>query len=163
MAASHRVLGIDPGSHHTGWGIVERRGNALGLIACGTISPGKSLPLAARLGAIAEALREICARERPDEASVETVFQSVNARAALVLGQARGAAFAALGGDLPVFEYGPGEIKRAVTGNGRAAKEQVGKMVGLLLGGSPPGDEHACDALASAICHLHRSPAGGRR
>ncbi len=163
MRAAHRVLGIDPGSHHTGWGIVERRGNSLGLVACGTISPDAKLPLAARLGAIADALREICARERPDAASVETVFHSVNARAALVLGQARGAAFAALGASLPVFEYGPGEIKRAVTGNGRAAKEQVGKMVGILLGGAPPGDEHACDALAAAICHLHRWPNGGIR
>lgn len=152
-----RVLGIDPGSRHTGWGVVEKRGNALTLVGCGTISPAASLPLAGRLARIAAGVREVCAREQPSAASVETVFQSVNPRAALVLGQARGAAFAALGGELPVHEYAPGEIKRAVTGNGRAAKEQVGRMVGLLLGGSPPGDEHACDALAAAICHLNRS------
>lgn len=163
MERGHRVLGIDPGSHNTGWGIVERRGSALRLVGCGTIAPGSNRPLPERLAEIANELSAICARERIDAASVETVFHSVNARAALILGQARGAVFAALGGLLPVHEYAPGEIKRAVTGNGRAAKEQVGRMVGLLLGGKAPGDEHACDALAAAICHLHRSPGGGGR
>src|SRR5690606_7653028 len=99
-----RVLGIDPGSHHTGWGVVERRGTSLVLVACGTISPKGSLPLATRLAEIAAGVREVCERERPDAVSVEKVFQSVNARAALVLGQARGAAFAATGGALPVHE-----------------------------------------------------------
>jgi crossover junction endodeoxyribonuclease RuvC len=159
MVPPLRVLGIDPGSHHTGWGVVERRGNSLSLVACGTISPGASLPLAARLAEIAAGVREVCERERPDAVSVEKVFQSVNAKAALVLGQARGAAFAATGGALPVHEYAPSEIKRAVTGNGRAGKEQVSRMVGLLLGVASPGDEHACDALAAAICHIHRARA----
>lgn len=137
--------------------MVEKRGNSLSLVACGTISPRSSLPLAERLAEISAGIRAVCERELPAAASVETVFHSLNPRTALVLGQARGAAFAALGGGLPVHEYAPGEIKRAVTGNGRAAKEQVGRMVGLLLGGEPPGDEHACDALAAAICHLNRS------
>lgn len=159
MDRPFRILGIDPGSHHTGWGVVEKRGNSLSLVGCGTISPSRSLPLAGRLAVIAAGIREVCERERPVAASVETVFHSVNPRTALVLGQARGAAFAGLGGLLPVHEYAPGEIKRAVTGNGRAAKEQVGKMVGLLLGGEAPEDEHACDALAAAICHINRSNA----
>lgn len=152
-----RVLGIDPGSRHTGWGVVERRGNSLVLVECGTISPRESAPLAQRLAEIAAGVRAVCERARPHAVSVERVFSSVNAQTALVLGQARGAAFVATGGELPVHEYAPSEIKRAVTGNGRAAKEQVSRMVALLLGVNEPGDEHACDALAAAICHIHRA------
>lgn len=132
------------------------------LLRCGTFSLSDGLPLAERLAHIHDGLAEIVAAESPDAVSVETVFHGMNPRTALVLGQARGAALAAVGaGTRPVHEYAAGEIKRAVTGNGRAGKEQVSKMVGILLGVSSPGDEHACDALAAAICHLHRMrPAG---
>lgn len=153
-----RILGIDPGSRHTGWGIVERRGSSLRLLRCGTLSLSDKMPLAERLASIHQDLAAIVDADRPDAVSVETVFHGTNARTALVLGQARGAALAAVGSDTrPVHEYAAGEIKRAVTGNGRAGKEQVSRMVGILLGVSSPGDEHACDALAAAICHLHRA------
>lgn len=151
------VLGIDPGSLHTGWGAVEQKGTALRLVRCGTVSPEPGLPLPERLARIHQGLVEVARLLRPDAVSVESVFHAVNSRTALVLGQARGAAIAALAGERPVHEYAASEIKRAVTGNGRAGKEQVGRMVEILLGVREPGDEHACDALAAAICHLHRS------
>ncbi|HWV39591.1 MAG TPA: crossover junction endodeoxyribonuclease RuvC [Vulgatibacter sp.] len=151
-----RVLGIDPGSHHTGYGVVEASGTTLRLLACGTISPG-DLPLAARLAAIHQGLRDVIERTAPAAVAVEGVYHALNARAALVLGQARGAALAAAASaSLEVVEYAASEIKRSVSGNGRAGKEQVGRMVGMLLGGAVPGDEHAADALAAAICHLGR-------
>lgn len=153
-----RVLGIDPGSHHTGYGVVEREGNRLKLLACGTLSPERSLPLAKRLAVIHEGLRQVVERFTPDAASVEEIYYAVNARSALVLGQARGAAVVAVAAaSIELFEYAPSEIKRAVSGSGRAGKEQVSRMVGMLLGREIPGDEHGCDAIAAAICHLNRS------
>lgn len=158
-----RVLGIDPGSHHTGWGVVEARGNGFRLVACGTLSPGRDQPLAARLASIHGGIREVLERTRPAAVSVESVYHAVNARSALILGHARGAALvAAAGAGLAVHEYAATEIKRAVTGSGRAVKEQVGRMVAMLLGGELDADEHACDALAAAICHLNRRPSAAR-
>lgn len=151
-----RVLGIDPGSRHTGYGVVEIQGSSLRLLACGTLTPGDRLPLAVRLASIHSGLVEVIQRTAPIAVAVEDVFHAVNARSALVLGQARGAALAAAAG-VEVHEYAAAEIKRAVTGSGRAQKEQVARMVGMLLGGAIPGDEHACDAVAAAICHLNRS------
>lgn len=158
-----RVLGIDPGSRHTGYGVVEANGSSFRLLACGTLSPGDGLPLAVRLATIHAGLVDVLRRTTPDAVSVEDVFHAVNARSALILGQARGAALAAAAG-VDVHEYAAAEIKKAVTGNGRAQKEQVSRMVGMLLGTTVPGDEHACDALAAAICHLNRSrmPVGGQ-
>lgn len=151
-----RVLGIDPGSRHTGYGVVEISGSSLSLVACGTLSPGDRLPLAVRLAEIHRGLSDVLRRTRPAAVAVEDVFHAINARSALVLGQARGAALAAAAG-VDVHEYAASEIKRAVTGSGRAQKEQVSRMVAMLLGVPVPGDEHACDALAAAICHLNRS------
>lgn len=157
-----RVLGIDPGSRHTGYGVVENSGSSLRLVACGTLSPGDGLPLAVRLAAIHRGLTDVLRRTRPAAVAVEDVFHAINARSALVLGQARGAALAAAAG-VDVHAYAAAEIKRAVTGSGRAQKDQVSRMVSMLLGVPVPGDEHACDALAAAICHLNRSrlPVGG--
>jgi len=156
MVRGVRVLGIDPGSHHTGYGVIEARGTSFRLLACGTISPG-DLPLAARLAAIHRGLCEVIARTTPEAVAVEGVYHAANARSALVLGQARGAALvAAASASLDVIEYAASEIKRSVSGSGRAGKEQVTRMVGMLLGGAVPGDEHAADALAAAICHLGR-------
>ncbi|AKU91353.1 crossover junction endodeoxyribonuclease RuvC [Vulgatibacter incomptus] len=159
-----RVLGIDPGSRHTGYGVVDAKGSKLTLVACGTLSPGDALPLAVRLGRIHAGLVDVVARTSPEAVSVEEVYHAVNARSALVLGQARGAALvAAAGSSIEVFEYAASEIKRAVSGSGRAGKEQVSRMVSMLLGVEVPGDEHACDAIAAAICHLNRArmPATG--
>jgi len=153
-----RVLGIDPGSRHTGYGVVESKGGRLKLLACGTLSPGEGLPIASRLAAIDRGLREVVTRLAPEAASVEEVYHAVNARSALVLGQARGVAMvAAASASIEVFEYSASEIKRAVSGSGRAGKEQVARMVAMLLGVEAPGDEHACDAIAAAICHLNRT------
>lgn len=160
-----RVLGIDPGSLHTGYGVIEASGSQLRLLACGTISPGKDLPLASRLAAIHRSLCEVIERMAPASVAVEGVYHAANARSALVLGHARGAALvAAAAASIEVVEYAASEIKRSVSGSGRAGKEQVSRMVGLLLGGAVPGDEHAADALAAAICHLNRcrGPATGR-
>lgn len=153
-----RVLGIDPGSRHTGYAVVEERESRLRLLAVGTISPGDERPLPERLAEIFRGLANVLGRFGPDAVSVEEVFHAANARSALVLGQARGAALlAAAVRDIPVHEYSASEIKRAVAGTGRAGKVQVGKMVALVLGGEIPGDEHGCDAAAAAICHLHRA------
>lgn len=157
-----RVLGIDPGSHHTGYGVVEADGTRLRLLACGTVSPGGDRPLAQRLAVIHRGLVEVIERLSPAAVAVEGVYHAANARSALVLGQARGAALvAAACADIDVVEYAASEIKRAVTGTGRAGKEQVSRMVGMLLGGAVPGDEHAADAIAAAICHLNRRGSAG--
>lgn len=156
--AGVRVLGIDPGSRHTGYAVVEERESRLRLLAIGTLSPGDGRPLPERLAAIHGGLAEVLGRVPPEAVSVEEVFHAENARSALVLGQARGVALlaAALRG-IEVHEYAASEIKKAVAGTGRASKEQVSRMVALVLGGAIPGDEHACDAAAAAICHLHRA------
>lgn len=154
-----RVLGIDPGSISTGFGIVERQGSALKYVCHGSISPGRNLPLTGRLLAISARLREITEAYRPDAVSMESVFFARNAKSAIVLGQARGAALLTIANcGVPVFEYPPTAIKQAVTGFGLAAKEEVQKMVRLLLKDNDiAGRSDATDALAIAICHLSSS------
>ncbi len=158
------VLGIDPGSVSTGYGIVERKGNALVRICHGDISPGAGLPLSSRLLFITKGLREIMEEFRPEAVSLESVFYAKNARSAITLGQARGALLVTVAEfGIPVYEYSPSSVKQAVTGNGRAAKEEVQKMVGLLLkAGLIAGKKDATDALALAICHLNSHSAGLR-
>jgi len=158
-----RVLGIDPGSVHTGYGVVGKgAGGALVRVCDGAISPGASLTIAERLLKVSEGLSEVISATRPDAVSIESIFFSRNVKSAIVLGQARGAALlTAAKFGLPVFEYAPTAVKLAVTGYGQAAKEQVGKMVGLLLkdaGGFDKAD--ASDALAIAICHIHHAGSG---
>lgn len=154
---SLRILGIDPGSAVTGYGILERDASGLRHVAHGTLRP-RGGTLASRLGQLHRDVAEIIARHQPDVAAVEQVFVAASARSALVLGQARGAVLAALaGGDLPVSEYAAAQTKQAVTGSGRASKRQVQTMVQRLLAleGRPATD--ACDALAAAICHAQAS------
>ncbi len=152
-----RVLGIDPGTAATGYGVVEVRNNSLISIAHGVIatSPRQAFPL--RLQVIHQSLQEIIGRHRPGCAVLEGLFFAKNVRTALQLGQARGAALVALvEAGLEVFEYSPLEVKSAVTGFGRASKAQVQRMVASLLGLAPafPAND-ATDALALAICHVH--------
>ncbi|MBW7956658.1 MAG: crossover junction endodeoxyribonuclease RuvC [Deltaproteobacteria bacterium] len=158
------VLGIDPGSVSTGYGIVERKGNALVRVCHGDISPGAGLPLSSRLLCISKRLREIIEEFRPEAVSLESVFYAKNARSAIILGQARGALLVTVAEfGIPVYEYSPSSVKQAVTGNGRAAKEDVQKMVGLLLkAGLIEGKKDATDALALAICHLNSHSSGLR-
>ena len=150
-----RILGIDPGSRTTGYGVVDLRAHRVRHVASGCIH-ARGEELGARLRRIFEALHAVVAEHRPGEMAAEKVFMHRNADSALKLGQARGAALlAGLTQEVSLFEYSPTQIKQAVTGRGHAEKEQVQHMVRVLLGlaATPPGD--ASDALAAAICHAH--------
>jgi crossover junction endodeoxyribonuclease RuvC len=154
-----RVLGVDPGSQATGYGVIDRVGSELCWVAHGVLRPTRSASLSARLATLMQLLGEVIAQYAPDVASVEDVFVAVSPRSALVLGQARGAALAALGvAAIPLVQYAPARIKQAVAGNGRAAKEQMQRMVKrtLVLASAPASD--AADALAAAICHARAGP-----
>jgi crossover junction endodeoxyribonuclease RuvC len=149
------VLGIDPGSHRCGFGVVAREGSRLVVVESGVIEPG-DLPLADRLATILDGLSAVVARTRPAEAAVEQVHTGPSPRSALILGQARGVALAAAAkGGLPVFEYQPSEVKLAFTGSGRAGKEQMVRTARQLLGVEAERSDEA-DALAVAVCHLAR-------
>jgi crossover junction endodeoxyribonuclease RuvC len=152
-----RVFGIDPGSERTGYGCVEARGSHHRIVTCGAIAAAPSASFPDRLFEIHRRLVELLVECRPDAVAIESVFYAVNARSALKLGHARGVAvLAAAQAGLPVVEYSPTEIKRAVVGYGRAEKPQVQQMVKLLLGLSAvPSPHDAADALAVAICHVH--------
>lgn len=152
-----RILGIDPGSVVTGWGIVEAAGSSLKHVACGTIASGGSYAQSARLSRIFRGIQQIIVRYHPDRISLEKVFFARNAESALKLGQARGVALlAAAESQLEVYEYSSNEIKSAVVGYGHATKEQVQKMVASLLDISEKIAADAADALAAAVCHIHR-------
>ena len=149
-----RVLGIDPGSVATGFGIVERADGETRHVAHGTLRPPTAGSTAERLAYIHRELGEILELHSPDIAAVERVFVSRNPRSALVLGQARGAALASLGGaGVPVREYSAREVKQSVVGTGGADKSQVQAMVMRLLGLSAEPQSDAADALAVALCH----------
>jgi crossover junction endodeoxyribonuclease RuvC len=157
-----KIFGIDPGSDRTGYGCVEASGSRHRLVTCGAI---RTPPLAAfpdKLLAIHTQLAALIAGCRPDCVAIENLFHATNVRSALKLGHARGVAMlAAVEAGLPVVEYTPAEIKRAVVGYGRAEKHQVQQMVKLLLGlAEPPAPHDAADALAVAICHLHSHALG---
>lgn len=149
------LLGIDPGSRHTGYGVIECVGNRHRFLDCGTIST-EHKEMAPRLGVIYQGLAEVLARWEPGEVGIEKVFMARNADSALKLGQARGAAITAVvNAGLPVFEYSARQVKQAVVGKGGAEKGQVAKMVTLLLSLEKTPQADAADALAIAICHAH--------
>jgi crossover junction endodeoxyribonuclease RuvC len=152
------VLGIDPGTASTGFGIVERRGSILASRGGGVISTKPNVPLERRLAAISSSLGELIAEHGPDALAVEDIFFGRNVRTAFAVGQARGAVLAAAGAaGIPCFAYTPQAVKLAVCGSGRAGKEQVQRMVAALLGlPEPPASDHAADALALAICHANQ-------
>ena len=150
------ILGIDPGLRTTGFGVIEKHGNKLRYIASGTIKTGSEGQLPPRLKIILQGVSEIVGTYQPDCAAIEKVFVNVNPQSTLLLGQARGAAICALvHADLSVAEYTALQVKQAVTGHGKAAKEQVQEMVSRLLSlpGLPGTD--AADALGVAICHAN--------
>jgi crossover junction endodeoxyribonuclease RuvC len=151
-----RILGIDPGLRVTGFGVIERTGGRLAYLASGCIRTDARDSLPARLGSIHGGIRDLLASYKPDQAVIEIVFVNVNPQSTLLLGQARGAAIAALvAGGVEVAEYTALQVKQAVVGNGHADKIQVQHMVRRLL--SLPGDPSpdAADALACAIAHAH--------
>ena len=166
-----RVLGIDPGSRITGYGIVEQQGNRLVHVDNGAIFTDKATDFAGRLKLIFEGLSAVIAEYRPEQVAVENIFFSTNVQSALKLGQARGAAIvAAVHAGLPVAEYTALQVKKAVVGQGRAEKGQVQKMLKALLGLPEIAQADASDALAVAICHInshellsHAGPAGSKR
>ncbi|MFP4146246.1 MAG: crossover junction endodeoxyribonuclease RuvC [Halorhodospira sp.] len=158
-----RILGIDPGSRVTGYGIID--GTApVRVVAEGTLRLPRGAELPERLGRIFTGLSELITEHGPEEVALEQVFVHRNADTALKLGHARGAALTAcVSAALPVSEYAPARIKQAVVGSGRADKGQVGYMVRALLRLKSNPAEDAADALAAALCHAHHrsSPLGG--
>jgi crossover junction endodeoxyribonuclease RuvC len=154
-----RVLGIDPGTASTGFGVVDSEAQALSTITGGVISTEPGVPLERRLASIAGHLSDLLDEHRPDALAIEEVFFGRNARSAFAVGQARGAVLAAAGArDVPCFSYTPQAVKLAVGGSGAAPKDQVQRMVAALLGlEAPPASDHAADALALAICHAHNA------
>lgn len=151
-----RILGIDPGLRATGWGVVTIRGNALAFVAAGTIKTPTEGELAGRLNVLHAGLTEVLTSWQPDEAAVEQTFVNRDATATLKLGQARGVCMLAPAQfGLPVAEYAPNAIKKAIVGAGHAEKGQIRAMVRVLLPLASFDSEHAADALAIAICHAH--------
>jgi crossover junction endodeoxyribonuclease RuvC len=158
-----RVFGIDPGCERTGYGCIETDGSRHRIVICGAISSPALASFPDKLHRIHSQLTLLLAECRPASVAIENLFFSVNVRSALKLGHARGVAMlAAVEAGMPVFEYTPAEIKRAVVGYGRADKPQVQQMIKLLLGlDAVPSPHDAADALAIAICHVHAQPRGG--
>ena len=151
-----RILGIDPGSRLTGYGIIDSIPGKVGFVACGVIKTTVTYPLANRLNEIFDGINEVIQLHDPEVAAVEEIFMSSNANSALKLGQARGAAVvAAMQNGLGVHDYSAKKVKRAVVGYGQAEKGQVQHMIRMLLGLSKEPSEDAADALAVAICHAN--------
>jgi crossover junction endodeoxyribonuclease RuvC len=152
------VLGLDPGTRHFGWGVVERKGTRVFHIAHGIAHTDERKSIAERLVAIERALVEVVSAHAPIEASVEALFFAKDPQAAAKLGHARGVALLVCArAGLAVFEYAPARVKLAVAGNGRAEKSQVAQMVRVVLGLQVAPEADAADALAVAIAHLQHS------
>ena len=156
MTGVIRILGADPGSGATGWGVIEAHGSRLSYLSAGVIRPKRTLSRAGRLAAIHEGLAALIADWSPAEAAVEETFVNASPRDALVLGEARGVALLApaLAG-LSVAEYATNTVKKSGVGRGHAEKAQVAAMVRVLLPTSGDQAADAADALAVAICHAH--------
>ncbi len=162
MNKSLRVIGIDPGLRNTGWGIVDLAGSKLRHVAHGVVQ-AKGEDLATRLVALRRALFDVVERGRPDVAAVEHTFVNKDAVGTLKLAHARAIALLVPAeAGLPVSEYAPNAVKKAVVGVGHADKDQVAHMVRLLLPGVTLTGPDSTDALAIAICHAHRAPAVAR-
>jgi crossover junction endodeoxyribonuclease RuvC len=151
-----RIIGLDPGLCHLGWGVVDWDEARLAFVACGTISSEPSSPMGDRLAVLFQGLNEVLQAWAPAEAAVEETFVNGNSRSALKLGQARGIALLAPARfGLPVAEYAPNSIKKTVTGTGHADKTQIRVMIRHLLPKAAPETADAADALAIAITHAH--------
>ena len=150
------ILGIDPGTAITGYGVVAKEGGgAVSLVECGGVRTSSGEVLAVRIRDIYEAITTLITRHAPSVLVVEDVFQGKNVQSALKLGHARGAILLAGAlGEIPIVEYSPREIKKAVVGNGNATKDQVGFMVQQQLRlKAPPSPADAADGVAAALCH----------
>ena len=152
-----RILGIDTSLRSTGVGIIEARGSELRAVAYGRIKNPPKAPHSQCLENIFNSITELIGEHQPTCAAIEGAFFSKNAKTAMILGQARGAAITACAAkSLPLYEYSPRSVKQSVVGTGAAQKDQVAKMVVRLLGLKEQPQEDAADALAIAICHHHR-------
>jgi crossover junction endodeoxyribonuclease RuvC len=154
------VIGIDPGLANTGFGVVARRSGRLAALDGGTIETRPELPAERRLAELHTAVGELLDRFEPDAMALEDLYFGQNVRSAFAVGQARGVVMLAAGErGIACEAYTPQQVKAAVCGNGRAGKDQVGRMVAALLSlAGPPAADHAADALAVAICHVNRAP-----
>ncbi len=162
MSETIRILGIDPGLRHTGWGVIDVTGARLAHIAHGVIQAPPDESLGKRLAYIFSAVSGLVIAHQPDFAGVEETLVNVNAKAALKLGQARGAAMTALAREgVEIGEYAPRKIKLSVVGTGGADKAQIKFMVERLLPRAGKMTEDAADALACAICAAHHRPGRG--
>ncbi len=156
MSEIIRIIGIDPGLRNMGWGVVESQGTSLRFIAAGTVRSNAKTDLASRLCQLHDGLSDVLHAHVPHEAAVENTFVNKDAGATLKLGQARGIAMLAPAkAGLPVSEYAPNAVKKAVIGVGHGDKSQIKLMVGMLLPKATYDSDDAADALALAICHAH--------
>jgi len=155
------VMGVDPGTLCTGYGVVEKRGNELHLVTYGVLKTGRQKELGVRLREIYEGLTEVIRNRRPEAVALEKAFYSKSVSSAMRIGEARAVAIlCAAQARVPLAEYAPALVKKAVVGNGAAHKAQVQRMVRILLRlKTDPEPMDASDALAIAICHFHRSDA----
>jgi crossover junction endodeoxyribonuclease RuvC len=156
-AAIRVILGLDPGTASTGYGVISVCGNRLRALEYGVVETKSALPLERRLETVFSAVTEVLRRHRPSATAVESLFFNANVTTALAVGHARGVALLACSqADCAVFDYTPQQVKMAVVGYGRATKEQMMEMVRALLGLSVvPRPDHAADALGVAICHAN--------
>lgn len=153
-----RILGIDPGLLHTGWAIIDSKGVERHYVASGVILPKTTLPLPERLTEIFRGVTDLCEKFSPDVCSIEITFVNQNPKTTLILGHARAAAIVAVANcDIPIFEYEPNKIKKALTSAGHAGKEQVYKMIKILLPAANPKSSDESDAIAMALAHANMS------
>ena len=153
-----RILGIDPGLLHTGWAIIDVQGNERKYIASGVILPPTKIALAERLAFIFNSVSDLCENFQPDECSIEVIFVNKNGKTTLLLGHARAAAITAVAvTNIPVFEYEPNKVKKALTSMGHADKEQIYKMLSILLPNAHPKTADESDAIAIALTHTNTS------
>jgi len=153
-----RIIGLDPGLQHTGWGVIESIGNRLVHVANGRVSTKAAQPTAARLNTIYEGLMLVMKEFSPEQAAVEETFVNQNPASALKLGFARGVVLLAPArAGLVVAEYAPRLVKKSLVGTGAADKDQIRMMINVLMPGSNAESEDAADALAVAVCHAHHA------
>jgi crossover junction endodeoxyribonuclease RuvC len=152
------ILGVDPGTLITGYGVIDNRNGKMAVLACDAIRNNSNVPLPVRLKRIFDALNDVMEKYSPEEFAIETAFYGKNAQSALKLGHARGVAMlAAVLRDIPTREYSPREVKKAIVGKGSASKQQVQYMIASLLKlKQTPKYYDVTDALAVAVCHVHR-------
>lgn len=153
-----RIIGIDPGLLHTGWAIIDVSGSARKYIASGVILPPTKIDFAQRLAFIFNGVSELCEKFQPNECGIEIIFVNKNGKTTLLLGHARAAAITAIATkDIPVFEYEPNKVKKALTGIGHADKDQIYKMLSILLPDAHPKTSDESDAIAIALTHANTS------